>query len=358
MNKALEDARRGWQNLPVGARICIGVGGLCVGAFVLTKSLIFIYLNRKFPIFVRRIGCLSQAFSVKEMQRRIEEYVETEMRETDIVVAVPEKSGTTWTQHILHQIRMHAEPPSFKEQFDISPWLELGEVVPGYEMLPQQPEQPEPRIFKSHLNYKELDEWGVMGNCKTVFVFRDLKDAVYSAWRFITTMMSIPFDDIPLSTFLRMYLGCAHDRLCSLVTFWQHRHDHNIAFFLFEEMRQDHEGVVRKLAEFAEIELQDEEIEAVVEQTTHKAMANEENWFRFSETGMAKKFAQIGGYEFRPDVLTGKVRKTGGTSGQGKQELPAWASNKLDQLWKQVVTAKLGFETYDDMREAWRQENS
>jgi len=71
-----------------------------------------------------------------------------------------------------------------------------------------------------------------------------------------------------------------------------------------------------------------------------------------------KKFSELGGYEYRPDLLTGKVRKTGGSSGQGKQELPAFVIAKIDKLWKKIVTAKLGFESYDEMREAWRQENS
>ena len=40
---------------------------------------------------------------------------------TDVVVAVPGKSGTTWLMHMAHQLRMEAAPPDFDDQMDVIP---------------------------------------------------------------------------------------------------------------------------------------------------------------------------------------------------------------------------------------------
>jgi hypothetical protein len=38
------------------------------------------------------------------------------MRPTDVIVAVPPKSGTTWVQHMCHQLRVRGAPPTFNTQ--------------------------------------------------------------------------------------------------------------------------------------------------------------------------------------------------------------------------------------------------
>jgi len=348
-----------WNSLPVALRIAVGVTAGSVALYAGFKVSLFSYRNRRLPVLLYRMSWMKPVFDEKAQEARVKVYAEQDMRDTDIIVAVPPKSGTTWTQHMLHQIRMHAQPPTFNDQNDVMPWLELGGAMTGLDVPAGQVEQPaEPRVFKSHLKYQQLKDWGVQGKCRIVYVYRDLKDATVSAWKFMIPLLGIPYEDIPLSTFGLLGILEAEDHLKSLVDFWEHRHDDDILFFLFEEMRGDHENVVKKLAEFAEIELEDGELEEVIEQTSHKVMSNEDNWHRFAELDTAKHFAETVGFEYRPDLLTGKVRKDGGVSGQGKQELPDWVKRKLDQLWKKVVTAKLGFETYDDMREAWRQENS
>ena len=51
------------------------------------------------------------------------------------------------------------------------------------------------------------------------------------------------------------------------------------------------------------------------------------------------------------DEYVGRVRKDDGKSGQG-QQLPLKVKQRIDQLWKEIVTAKLGFQDLNEMRKA------
>jgi hypothetical protein len=42
-----------------------------------------------------------------------------DMRSTDIIAAIPEKSGTTWLQHMAHQLRAKGAEPDFECQNDV-----------------------------------------------------------------------------------------------------------------------------------------------------------------------------------------------------------------------------------------------
>ena len=67
----------------------------------------------------------------------------------DIIVAVPQKCGTTWLLHICHQIRMRGAEPDFKSQADVITWIELAQGV--YKVDPVTMPQPaSPRILYSH----------------------------------------------------------------------------------------------------------------------------------------------------------------------------------------------------------------
>ena len=56
--------------------------------------------------------------------------------------------------------------------------------------------------------------------------------------------------------------------------------------------------------------------------------------------------------------FVGRVRKSGGKSGEGKEQLPADIQLHIDQLWQEIVTTKLGFKNLKEMRDAWKKERS
>ena len=72
---------------------------------------------------------------------------------------------------------------------------------------------------------------------------------------------------------------------------------------------------------------------------------------------MSKQVGEI--EEPAPDnEYVGRVRKDGGKSGEGKEKLPPEIQQKIDQLWQEIVTAKLGFKDLDEMRAAIKHEQS
>ena len=97
-------------------------------------------------------------------------------------------------------------------------------------------------------------------------------------------------------------------------------------------------------------------IAKVVETTTHKSMASAEHHARFDDHRIARVFAEINGLAW-PRKLTGKVRKTGGKSGEGKAKLSQAHRDEFAGAWSKVVTSRLGFKDLRAMRAAWKKEH-
>lgn len=95
----------------------------------------------------------------------------------------------------------------------------------------------------------------------------------------------------------------------------------------------------------------------VVETTTHTSMASADHHARFDDHRIARAFAEINGLAW-PRELTGKVRKTGGKSGEGKAMLPRVHRDEFARAWSKVVSARLGFEDLRAMRAAWKKEQA
>ena len=58
------------------------------------------------------------------------------------------------------------------------------------------------------------------------------------------------------------------------------------------------------------------------------------------------------------EEYVGRVCKDGGKSGEGKQKLPVEVQQRIDQMWQEIVTSKLGFQNLQEMCEAWKKEQS
>ena len=74
-------------------------------------------------------------------------------RKGDTLIAVPAKSGTTWTMNIFHQLRTGGDP-DFKDIYAEVPWSEFKERPdqPDEELLERWEKMPAevPRAFKTH----------------------------------------------------------------------------------------------------------------------------------------------------------------------------------------------------------------
>ena len=142
-----------------------------------------------------------------------------------------------------------------------------------------------------------------------------------------------------------------------LLLWWERRHENDTLLLFFDDLLEDHTGCVCRIAKFMGVDLDEDAIARVVHTTTHAEMVRHHSKFssRRHTIMVAKK---IGEESPSQSEFVGQVRKDGGKSGEGKQKLPVEVQQRIDQMWQEIVTAKLGFKNLQEMREAWRKELS
>ena len=266
----------------------------------------------------------------------------------DVIVALPPKNGTTWMLHICHQIRMKGQEPDFEDQLDVMGMIEISEklfgVAPG-----TRPQPTNPRIFGTHLPYPLVPNGG-----KRIFSFRNQKDAVVSAYHFFGSILALK-GRVALSIFARAYVQLVEKHIQDLVMWWEHRHDDDVLLLFFDDLKEDHSGCVSQIAKFMGVDLDEEAIARVVHTTSHAEMSRHAS--KFDTRKVVQMMTEKIGEEPPPEgEFVGRVRKDGGKSGEGKQKLPVEVQQHIDQMWQEIVTAKLGFKDLKEMREAWKKE--
>ena len=292
---------------------------------------------------------------VRELKRRssppgmAEGSISFTPRPTDVIVAPSPKCGTTWLLHIVHQLRMKGAEPEFEDQFEVMTWVERSQIL-GVD-LDTMKQPAEPRIFFSHLPYDRVPKGG-----KMIYCFRDQEDALYSFYRFADTMLVLRGRvSLPIYANTVMKSGDYGDVamvLNGLLVWWEHRHDDDVLFLFFDDLKEDHTGCVRRIAKFTGIDCDEALLARVVHTTTHAEMVRHHSKFDAHNLAMmlAKKFG-----EEPPTEFSGRVRKDGGKSGDG-QKLPPEVRQYIKEKWQEIVTEKLGFQNLKEMREAWHKE--
>ena len=296
----------------------------------------------------------------RELKHRLESMASIVKRETptnfqplpdDVIVAVPNRHGTTWMLHICHQIRMKGQEPDFGDQFDVVGWIEASERVFGVDML-TKPQAAKPRVFLTHLPYSLVPVGG-----KCVYCFRNQKDVVVSAYYFLDSALLLK-GRISMSVFANAFLQRVKNNLNDLLLWWERRRDADVLLVFFDDLKEDHAGCVCQIAKFMGVELDEDAIARVVHTTSHAEMSRQASKFTIHKA-ILKVWEAIG--EAPPPSIEGqcvsRVRKDGGKSGEGKQKLPIEVQQHIDQMWQEIVTAKLGFQDLNEMREAWKKEH-
>ena len=296
---------------------------------------------------------------MQELKRRIG-LVKTQMmslekptfkpKPDDVIVVLPPKNGTTWMLHICHQIRMKGQEPDFEDQLDVISMLEMSKMLFGVDP-DARPQPATPRIFGSHLPYPLVPQGG-----KRIFSFRNQKDAVVSAHHFFDSCLALK-GRVSLPIFARFYLQQIEKHMQDLVTWWEHRHDEDVLLLFFDDLKEDHLRSVRQITKFMGVHLDEDDVARVVHTTTHAEMSRQASKFNIRKIAM-KMTDMIGEEPVPENEFVGRVRKDGGKSGEGKQKLPVEVQQRIDQMWQEIVTSKLGFQNLQEMREAWKKEQS
>jgi aryl sulfotransferase len=202
-----------------------------------------------------------------------------EFRNDDIVIASWGKSGTTWVQQIVGQL-------IFKGREDISvtdlaPWLEMP-AVPKDEVFAMLEAQTHRRFIKTHL---PVDALVFSPQAKYLYVARDGRDALWSFYNthshgnrlFYRSLnaksgyqgapIEPPPDDV------RQYF---HDWLekdgfpwwpfwSHVQSWWDIRRLPNVMLLHFNNLKADMPGEIRQIAEFLNIEIEENTWPSIVE---------------------------------------------------------------------------------------------
>jgi len=115
----------------------------------------------------------------------------------------------------------------------------------------------------------------------------------------------------------------------------------------YEDLLKNLELITKQLADFISIPLTVDELKRVCSFCTFDYMSNHAD--RFSTDPMAEQIARLMKQE-KWQVTGSIVRKSGGRSGQGKEQLAANLKEVIDDLWQKIVTKQLGFSNYEEFR--------
>jgi len=314
-------------------------------------------------------------------------------RDTDVICAVPMKMGTTWAQQICQQLRVGGSDDVNYNQdlLCVQPWVErqITEFFapmndkaiphdptagPGATDMDADHVDSDIRVFKSHLSWKGMEGC----DCKKIYFYRNGVDSMYSAYRFLMIgQLEIgdivtPHQYATLSILLR---GGLENDLRNLCEFWDHRNDKNVAFFFYDDVKEDHAGSVKRIAELMGIDPKPELISKVVEQSTVKFMSSDEHHLRFDgmtvisnvkrATGVDYSYwPAVSGQEPRGECKNIKVAKGGGLSSTStkKQKKVEAGRHEVEEcyrkMWDRIVLPRTGFANLEDMRAAWKVERS
>ena len=246
-----------------------------------------------------------------------------EFRDDDIIVGTYQKAGTTWVQQILAQFIFNGETEGLPVG-DISPWLDLR--LPPLEVkLPDVIAQAHRRFLKTHL---PVDALVYSPNVKYIYIARDGRDIAWSLFNHHHALNDVFYDGIAelpdLGPLLpRPHTDDIHEYFLAWLagdgypfwpfwenirSWWDTRNLPNMYFLHYQNLVDDMEGTMRKLAAFIDIPIDESKWDLMVHHCTFDYMKNNAtlstplggNIF----TGGAKSFVYKGINDRWRDTLT------------------------------------------------------
>jgi aryl sulfotransferase len=215
-------------------------------------------------------------------------------RRDDIVIATSYKAGTTWTQAIVANL-LFPEQSFPAPPWQLSPWLDLR-VPPLDQVIAGLEAQENRRFIKTHL---ALDGLRYFPEVKYIFVSRDGRDVFMSLWNHYSNYTDAAyarFNDTPgrvgdplprapgdIQTAWRNWTTRGWfdwesdgwpfwSHLFVTQSWWNYRHLENIHVVHYADMKRNLSASVKGIADFLEIDISPERLEAVVQAVSFDTM--------------------------------------------------------------------------------------
>ena len=162
----------------------------------------------------------------------------------DLFIATYPKCGTTWTQQIVFLLQNDGRPPAgVGEYFSRHPFIDmLGDE--GIQSMIR------PAAIKTHFPFQYVP---FSPSAKYICVVRNPKDALVSFYHHTRGIPGYQFSNGSFDTYFELFLEGKvdyGDYFDHLISWWDHRNDHNVIFLTFEEMKLDIRAAICKIAEF------------------------------------------------------------------------------------------------------------
>lgn len=199
-------------------------------------------------------------------------------RPGDVYIATYPRSGTTWMQMILFQLRTQGRG-EFGHILQVAPYLDELMRLGRMDYLDRLPS---PRLIKTHLPYEELE---LPSDAKCIFVTREPADTFISC--FHHAALSEKFHpSFPgfFGALLRGGYGNAFRDWFEYMRGWMpHRHDANVLWVRYEDLRADLEGQVRRIAAFCGLPLEEERMGDILHKCGFEYMKQHDAKFDFRQ---------------------------------------------------------------------------
>ena len=204
-------------------------------------------------------------------QQRMDELKDFGLRGGDLFIATFPKSGTNWARYIVQLIRNSGEDDGKSAWSAI--WLSaIGKM--GFEKnnLATVAAMPSPRVFFDHAPY-DMTPGGLpsASPAKYIYVARNPKDVMVSYYyHHLSGKGSYGFSetwDVFFHLFLTGKVGYG-SWFEHVLEWWKHKDDPNVLFLKYEDMKKDHPGAVRAIAEFMGCDLKPDVLDKIVMEST------------------------------------------------------------------------------------------
>ncbi len=254
------------------------------------------------------------------------------LRPSDVVITPFGKSGTTWTQQIVHTLRTQGDM-DFDDISRVVPWIETSAAL-GMDL--DAPQRAEPRAFKSHLDAHTVPKGG-----RYINVVRNPADVFVSLFKFQEGWFIEP-GAIDINEFVQVQLQRSDNYFTHLLSWWARRNDSDVLFLAYEKMLKDARATIARIAAFIEIPLDDALLDLCEKHSSLAFMLAHKD--RFDDAMMRKLSEEVVGLP--PGSDSSKVRE--GKAGGG-QTLNAESLQLIEECWRRRVTAELGFANYAEL---------
>jgi len=210
-------------------------------------------------------------------QKKLDAVKNFRLDKADIIVASFPKSGTTWTQEIVVQLLSCCSSGNVCGQDERIRTLE--ETFPFLEAhwtnIDDVQKMPSPKLIKTHLPYSKLPQNAISGKAKVIYVARNPKDIVVSYYFFSKLFKFVNFKGNLDDAFIRFVQGKVMfgPWLDHVLSYWQHKMDHNLLFLTYEELHENLKGAVERIADFIGCSpLSSHQMETVMHETSFQVM--------------------------------------------------------------------------------------